>query len=66
MFVGDYPRVEHLKGASIIYALALSANIRHGWKNLPGTNTLAYYENPQITLVPGDNVIKLFTVISFR
>jgi len=22
-----------------------------GWKGLPGTNTLAYYENPEITAV---------------
>ena len=27
-------------------ALALPTNIRLGWKRLPGTNTLAYYENP--------------------
>jgi hypothetical protein len=26
--------------------LALPTNIRLGWKSLPGTNTLAYYENP--------------------
>jgi hypothetical protein len=25
-------------------ALALSENIRLGWKGLPGSNTLAYYE----------------------
>ncbi len=37
---GAYPRVEHLKACS------LPANIRLGWKGLPGTNTLAYYENP--------------------
>jgi len=48
MFVcepGAYPRVEHLKGASLRKALALPANIRQGWKSLPGTNTLAYCEN---------------------
>jgi hypothetical protein len=40
---------------------ALPANIGLGWKSLPGTNTLAYYENPYITPVisfivqaPGD------------
>jgi len=45
MFVGKagaYPRLEHLKGASLGKALALPANIRLG---LPGTNTLAYNEN---------------------
>jgi hypothetical protein len=26
--------------------LGLLGNIRLGWKSLPGTNTLAYYENP--------------------
>jgi hypothetical protein len=29
--------------------LALPTNTRLGWKGLPGTNTLAYYENPYIT-----------------
>jgi hypothetical protein len=44
MFVGEaYPRVEHLKRASLEYAPALPANIRLGWKGLPGTNTLAFY-----------------------
>ncbi len=38
---GAYPRVEHLKGASLGYALALPTNIRLGWKGLPGTNALA-------------------------
>ncbi len=31
--------------------LALIQNIRLGWKDLPGTNTLAYYKNPLITAV---------------
>ncbi len=46
---GAYPRVEHLKGASIGQVLALPTNIRLGYKGLPGTNTLAYYENLLIT-----------------
>ncbi len=57
---GTYSRVENLKGVSLLYELALPTNIRLGWKVLPGTNTLAYYENLQIadvqsfiTLVPG-------------
>jgi hypothetical protein len=37
---GAYPTVEHLKDPSLRYALALSANIRLGWKSLPETNTL--------------------------
>jgi hypothetical protein len=45
MFVGKdtlpYPRVEQLK----VPAPALLTNIRLGWKDLPGTNTPAYYEN---------------------
>jgi len=43
--LGAYPRVENLNGASLGQALALSENIRLGWKGLPGTNTLAYYKN---------------------
>jgi hypothetical protein len=43
---GAYTRVWHLKDASLGQALALPANIRLGRKGLPGTNTLAYYENP--------------------
>jgi hypothetical protein len=39
---GAYPRVEHLKGLPALSALP--ANIRLGWKGLPGTNALAYYE----------------------
>jgi hypothetical protein len=45
-FVRKPSLVEHLKGASLGYAPALPANIRLGWKSLPGTNALAYYENP--------------------
>jgi hypothetical protein len=33
-WTGAYPRVEHLK-----YALALPANIRLGWRGLPGKNS---------------------------
>ncbi len=43
---GAHPRVEHLKGASLGQAPALTTNITLGWKGLPGTNTLAYSENP--------------------
>jgi hypothetical protein len=32
-------------GAYLSGAPALPTNIRQGWKGLPGTNTLAYYEN---------------------
>jgi hypothetical protein len=39
-----YPRVEHLKGASLGQAPALPANIRLGWKGLSRTNTLSYFE----------------------
>jgi len=41
---GPYPRVEHLKGVSLVYAAVLLTNNRLGWKSLPSTNTLAYYE----------------------
>jgi hypothetical protein len=57
-----YFRETHLKGASLGQAPALLTNIRLGWKGLPGTNTLAYYEHSQltdvkrfITLDPGSN-----------
>ena len=49
MFVGKpgaYPRAEHKKGAP-----AVRANIRLGWKGLPGTNTPAYYEHYKIRAV---------------
>ncbi len=46
---GAYPRVEHLEDASLGWAPALPAIIRLGWKGLPETNTLAYYESSQIT-----------------
>ncbi len=38
------PRVENLKGLLLGLALALPANIRLGWKDLPVTNAPAYYE----------------------
>jgi hypothetical protein len=34
-----------MKGAAFVEAPALAPNIRLGKKGLPGTNTLAYYEN---------------------
>jgi hypothetical protein len=43
--------VEHPKGASLEWALDLPANIRLGWKGLPGTNTLAYNKNLYITAI---------------
>jgi hypothetical protein len=49
--IGDYSRGEHLKGASHMLAPALPINIRLGWRGLPETNALAYYENPYITAV---------------
>jgi len=40
----------YLSGAPLWYILlALPANIRLGWKSLPGANALAYYENGQLT-----------------
>ncbi len=41
----------HLKGASLTLALALPANIQLGWKGLPGTNALAYYEKSELMSV---------------
>ncbi len=51
MFVGKATSlpIEHPKSPLLIYSPALSINIRLGWKGLPRKNTLAYYENLQIT-----------------
>ncbi len=40
-----YLRFEHLKVASLRQVVALLANIKLGWKRLPGISTLAYYRN---------------------
>jgi hypothetical protein len=40
-----------MKGDSLWYSLALTANTRLGWKGLPRTNQLAYDENLYITAV---------------
>jgi len=54
--------VKHISGVPLLGTLlALTKNIRPDWKGLPGRNTLADKENPQITtvksfiiLVPGE------------
>ena len=54
MFAGEteaYPS-EAFSGTPLLgRVLALPANIRLGWRGLPGSNTLAYYENPLIPTV---------------
>jgi hypothetical protein len=54
--------VEHLSGTPLFNRLmAVSANIRQGWKGLPGTNTLAYYKKwtkKAHKTGPGVNTIK--------
>jgi hypothetical protein len=41
-----------LRGALLqVRLLALPTNIKLGWKCLPVTNTLAYYENSKVTAV---------------
>ncbi len=45
MFAGkarSLPRGENMKGFLLWLVLVLIANIRLGWKGLPGTNTQAY------------------------
>jgi hypothetical protein len=37
------------KCAPLVLTLALIANIRLGWKDLPGTNGLAYFSNLSVT-----------------
>jgi hypothetical protein len=50
MFVREiiaYPKVKHLSDAPLLGTLlALPTIIRLDWIFLPGTNTIAYYENP--------------------
>ncbi len=44
--------MKHILGAPLYGRLLASpTNIRLGWKGLSETNTLAYYENPEITAV---------------
>jgi hypothetical protein len=43
--------MEHLKCVSFRKALVLPVNFRLGWKDLPGTNTLAYSKISLITAV---------------
>ncbi len=42
--LGGFPRVGKLTGASLGQTLAFFTNIGLSWKGLPGTNTLAFYE----------------------
>ncbi len=67
---GEYLRLKALKGASLGYAPALATTFRIGWKGLPATRTLAYYEHYEstalkgfITLSSGPKIIKLFTSV---
>ncbi len=49
MFVGNdgaYLSEASFRYSTLGQALALPMNIRLGLKGLPGTNALAYYENP--------------------
>jgi hypothetical protein len=39
-----HARVKHLEGVSLVYATYLITNNGLGWKGLPRTNALAYYE----------------------
>ncbi len=64
--------MEHLKDVSFwVRLLDLhKQNIRLGWKDLPVTNTVVYYEHSKImdaksfiTLTPGPIVIKLFMFV---
>jgi hypothetical protein len=44
IYLESYPRVEHLKSASLGNDPALPSNIRLDFEGLPWTNTLAYQE----------------------
>jgi len=43
MLVGKAKNLHTLKGTLFIWALTLPTTIRPGWKDLTGTNTLAYH-----------------------
>jgi hypothetical protein len=43
--LGTYPRLDQLKDASLGLAPASLSTIILGWKDLPGANTLAYYNH---------------------
>jgi hypothetical protein len=66
--------VEHLSGTTLLgWLLALSTNIKLGWKRLARTNTLVYSKYSSIkdvkrfiTMSPGPNVIKLFTSVIYE
>ena len=51
MFAGKARRLPESGAPLLGSLLTLPANIRLSWKSLPGSNTLAYYENPLITAV---------------
>ncbi len=56
-------KVKHLSGAPLKgRLLALSTNIRLGWKGLTETNTPAYYENLLITAVKSF-IVQALTII---
>jgi hypothetical protein len=40
--IGAYPRAGYVKDVPLMPS---TVNIRLGWKGMPGTNTLAHYEN---------------------
>ncbi len=59
----------YLKGASHWFAPGLLKNIRLGWKGLPGTNTLTYYNYCKLRLQffmimgLGDKVFKAYLFV---
>ncbi len=48
---GALLKEEHQKGASLLHALALLANIGLGWEGMPETKRLAYYEHSLVTTI---------------
>jgi len=46
---GAYPPKAPFRCSTLGKAPALPSNVRLGWKNLPGTNALAYYEKAYLT-----------------
>jgi hypothetical protein len=54
----DHPKVEQFLDAHLYCRLlALPANISLNWKDLPVTNTLAYFANSLVTVMRGFKIL---------
>jgi hypothetical protein len=67
---GAYPSEALFTFWALARLLGLPTNIRQGWKDLPGTNTLAYMpavsEKKIFDIGTCANVVKLYTTVSYK